>query len=238
MYIRIFLAATLFATMFQSASARAVLVDSLRQTLVQNDLSSQNRIVALGLLARSQCMTDAAGGMAIANDALQQSWKLKDHATTAFIYTIVSMLHHYNGGNKTAAYAALDSAFFYARHSHDKRVLGIAWYRKAWLENVEAKLQEAVTSSFEALKNLEGTNSPGVESTVYYILAQAHANWKDLAQQGTYARLCLETARKSGNFDFTAGGYQAVAHYHYLLYQKNETQHSLWTPHWPGMVRA
>jgi DNA-binding CsgD family transcriptional regulator len=213
--------------MFQSAGAQAVLVDSLRQTLVQRNLSARDRIATMALLARSQCLTDAAGGMAIAQDALQQSWKLKDPATTAFTYTIVSMLHHYNGGNKTAAYAALDSAFYYARQSHQKRVLGICWYRKAWLENVEAKLQEAVTSSLEALKNLEGTNSPGVESTVYYILAQAHANWKDLAQQGKYARLCLETARKSGDFDFIAGGYQAVAHYHYLLYQKNNTQHAL-----------
>jgi DNA-binding CsgD family transcriptional regulator len=165
--------------------------------------------------------------MDIAKDALRQSWKIKDDASAAFTYTIISMLHHYNGGDKAAAYAALDSAFFYARQSSDKQVLGIAWYRKAWLENIEAKLQDAVSSSLAALKSLEGTNSPGTESIVYYILAQIHANWKDLSQQGTYAALCLEAARKSGDYDFIAGGHQVVAHYNYLLYQKNNTQHAL-----------
>jgi DNA-binding CsgD family transcriptional regulator len=228
MYLRsILLAVVLSATMLPSLQAQTVLVDSLRRTLARHDLSPQDRILYLDLLARSQCLTDAAGGMNIAHDALQQCWKIKDASATAFTYTIISMLHHYNGGDRVAAYTALDSGFYYARKSGDRQALGIAWYRKAWLQNIEANLQDAVSSSLEALKALEGTDSPGTESVVYYILAQVHANWKDLSQQGTYATLCLEAARKSGDYDFIAGGHQVVAHYNYLLYQKNNTQHAL-----------
>jgi DNA-binding CsgD family transcriptional regulator len=209
------------------AAAQALLIDSLQQTVSRNDLSPKDHIVTLTLLARAHSRTDAAEGIAIIQDALKRAWKLKDPATTSFVYSVMSMLHYYNGDGEAPAYAAVDSAFYYARQSRQKRPLGIAWFRKAWLQSAGGKFQETVASSMEALKNLEGTNSPDYECSIYNSLAMTHGNWRDFPQQGKYALLCMEAARKSGDPDNLASAYQVAASYYLNLYMQNEKQRPL-----------
>jgi DNA-binding CsgD family transcriptional regulator len=228
MYIRsIFVAVALLVTVLQPASGQTLLIDSLRQALLRNNLSPQEHIVTMALLARAHSRTDAAEGLGIAQDAVQRAWTLKDPATTSFAYSILSMLRYYNGDGESAAYAILDSAFYYARQSRQKRPLGIAWFRKAWLQNIEGKFQEAVGGFMEALRNLDGTNSFNYESSIYYALSTAHGNWKDLPQQGKYGRLCLETARKSGDLDNIASAHQVLASYYLNMFQKDERKQPL-----------
>jgi DNA-binding CsgD family transcriptional regulator len=181
----------------------------------------------MALLARAHCRTNAAEGLGIAQDAVTHSWKLKDAATTSFAYSILAMLRYYNGNGEAAVYAALDSAFYYGRQSRQKRPLGIAWFRKGWMQTIQGKFQEAVSSYMTALKNLEGTNSQDYESSIYYALAQAHGNWRDYPQQGKYARLSLEKAKRSNAPDNIASAYQAVANYYLNVYGKDERQRPL-----------
>ncbi len=196
MYIRsIFVVVALLVTL-RPAGAQALLIDSLQQTLSRNDLSPRDHVVTMALLGRAHCRTDAAEGLGIAQDAVKHSWKLKDAATTSFAYSILAMLRYYNGDGEASVYAALDSTFYYARQSRQKRPLGIAWFRKGWIQSIQGKFQEAVSSYMTALKNLEGTNSHDYESSIYYALAEAHGNWRDYPQQDKYARLSLEAGKK------------------------------------------
>jgi DNA-binding CsgD family transcriptional regulator len=228
MYIRsISVVVALLVTVLQPAGGQTLLIDSLRQALTRNNLSPQEHIVTMALLARAHSRTDAAEGVGIAQDAVQRAWALKDPAATSFAYSILSLLRYYNGDGEPAAYAALDSAFYYARQSRQKRPLGIAWFRKAWLQNIEGKFQDAVSSSMEALRNLDNTNSFNYESSVYYALSMTHGNWQDLPQQGKYGKLCLETALKSGDQDNVASAYQALASYYLNMFQKNERKRPL-----------
>jgi DNA-binding CsgD family transcriptional regulator len=227
MYIRsLFAVVALLVTMCPVAS-QALLIDSLKQTISRNNLPPKDRVVTMALLARAYSRADAAEGIAVAQDALKRAWQVKDPATTSFVYSVISMLHYYNGDGEARSHAAVDSAFYYARQSHQKRPLGIAWFRKAWLQSTEGKFQETVASSMEALKNLEGTNAPDYECSIYNNLSMTHGNWRDFPQQGKYARLCMEAAKRSGDPDNIASAYQVAASYYLNLYMQDEKQRPL-----------
>lgn len=177
------------------------LVDSLNRVLTRKDITLENQITTMGLLARATCITDIAGAMRIENEALQLCRQANDPKSSTFIWSVMVMLQYYHSKDISKARAAVDSALYYAHQSNDKLSLGIAWYRKAWVENLQAKLKDAVNSSLESLKYLEsiGTASYTYIASVYYIMAGAHASWNNLPQQGKYARLCWDASWKSGD---------------------------------------
>jgi hypothetical protein len=113
-----------------------------------------------------------------------------------------------------------DGAIWYAYRTSDRRIKGIAWYRKAWLQNIQGNPHEAEANYLQALKYLEGTGAYAYESFVYYDLAGNYGSWNDLPNQRKYAQLCLQTARQSGDFDNLALAYQAMASYYHNVYQQ------------------
>ncbi|HEY8893776.1 MAG TPA: hypothetical protein VIM79_03145, partial [Niastella sp.] len=182
------------------------------------DLSMKERITTMGLQARALCVTDIERAMRIEKEAMQLCGQLNDAATTSYIWSIMTLLHYYHGKDIPKAIIASDSSVFYARQSNDKLAMGIAWYRKAWAVNLQGKNKDAVNGALEALKYLEGTGGYTYEASLYYIIAGAHAEWRDLPQQGKYARLCLAAAQKCGDADNLVAANQALAtwfHYSY-----------------------
>jgi hypothetical protein len=205
------------------------LADSLSKVLTRKDLTMENRITTMGLLARATCVTNSEGAMRIENEALQLCRQANDPKSSTFIWSIMVMLQYYYGKSIPKCREAADSALYYAQQSNDKLSLGIAWYRKAWVENLQAKWKDAVNSSLEALKYLEDAGNGGYTyiASVYYIITGAHANWSDLPQQGKYARLGLEAARQSGDYDDLLAAFQAMSTYYHYCYDINKTNHSL-----------
>src|SRR3954467_2502703 len=114
------------------------LADSLSKVLTRKDLTMENRITTMGLLARATCVTNSEGAMRIENEALQLCRQVNDPKSSTFIWSIMVMLQYYYGKSIPKCREAADSALYYAQQSNDKLSLGIAWYRKAWVENLQA----------------------------------------------------------------------------------------------------
>ena len=227
MYIRsLFIVIAILVTSRQ-AGAQALLIDSLNQTLSRNNISPKDRIITIAWLAKAHCRIDTTKGLAIIQDAIQRSWKLKDPSTTSLVYSFKIVLLYYSSNVTDAGYAALDSAFYYAQQSHENRALGIAWYRKGWLQGIDGKFQESVSSYITALKYLEGTNSFDYEASIYYSLAQAHGSFGDYPQQYKYARLSIEKAKRSGDPDNIAAAYNTMASYYLDVYEMDQRRRAL-----------
>jgi DNA-binding NarL/FixJ family response regulator len=116
---------------------------------------------------------------------------------------------------------------WYADKTTNKRIKGIAWYRKAFLEDAQENPRESIKSCLEALKYLEGTGAYDYESFVYYNIAGTYAKWEDLPAERKYAELCVQTAEKSGNFDNIAHGQQAMATYYHYRYKQDSENRAL-----------
>ena len=200
--------------------------DSLNRVLQQKDLSPKDRIVTMGLLGESKAFTDVPGGIRIEREALKRCAQLNDPEVTAPIYAFLSMLSFYRSDMESAGHA-LDSALLYADQSRSKKTLGLVWCRKAWLEDMQAKLNDAVKSALQSLKYLEGTDGYMYQASAYYILSSIHAEWGDLPLQKEYAQLSLAAALKSGHLDRIMFGYQKVANYYQFAYKKHRDDHSL-----------
>jgi DNA-binding NarL/FixJ family response regulator len=207
-------------------AAQPGFTDSLNRVLQQKALGLKDRVVTMGLLAQSMAYTDATEGIRIAREAFKLGAPLNDPDVNVPIYSYLVLLYSRKTDMKNAR-QALDSLFVYANTSGKKINLGIAWYRKTWVEHNASKRTDAVKSGMEALKYLEGTDGYMYESSVCYILSSAYAGWGDLALQGEYARRCLKAALKSGDLDRIMWGYQKVANYHQFAYVKNLENHSL-----------
>lgn len=197
------------------------LADSLNNVLSKKELSPENRVMTMGLLARAISVTETDHAVEIGQQTLQLSRTLKDDRYKAFAHaTLVQLYYQHNEIAK--AQLSVDSAIWFAGKTTDRQVKGIAWYRKGWLENLQGKTKEAVSSSLEALKYFAGTNSPNYEASVYYIIGGIYAEWRDLPTQHKYARLCMIAAINSGEPDNLLAACQALATYYHYAYMNSD----------------
>ena len=197
---------------FEDARAQFI-ADSLSTRLLQKDLSLDERVTSMALLARAQSVSDIKNAIHVAEQALSLSGQIPDTKYKAFVYTTVVFLHFMNK-DMQLAHKAVDSALWYANKTSDRRIKGFAWYRKGWVQNIDGQPHEAVATYLQALKYLEGTGAFNYEAIVYYSIASAYAKWNDLLNQKKYAQLSLQAARQSGDLDCLATTYQAMATYY------------------------
>ena len=212
---------------FLSLSAQKLsLSDSLSQVLQRKDLSLKERVVTMGLLGESKAFADDPEGIRIEREALKLYKQLNDPEVAVSIYSYLVLLHAHLDDLKTAS-LALDSMFYYANQSGKKKMLGMAWYRKTWLENKASNRNEVVKSGMEALKYLEGTDGYVYVSSVCYMLSSVYAGWGDLVLQGEYAKRCLKAALKGDDPDRIMWGYQKMANYFQFAYVEDLKNHAL-----------
>jgi len=203
-----------------------IIADSLSTILLQKDLPVENQVMTMGMLARAKSLTETEKALKIGQQALQLSNTLPDPQYKTFIYSILVALYQQHR-ELPKAQEAQDSAMWYAGKTANRRIKGIAWYSKAFLENIRGKNKESVSSSSAALKYLEGTGAYDYESFVYYNLAGIYAEWEDLPAERKYAELCVQTAEKSGDFDNMAYGQQAMATYYHYRYKQHSENRAL-----------
>ncbi|SEW34553.1 regulatory protein, luxR family [Chitinophaga sp. YR573] len=203
-----------------------IIADSLSAILSQKNLPLEDRVMTMGMLARAKSLTQTENALKIGQQALQLSNTLSDPQYKTFIYSILVSVYQQHR-EMPKAQEALDSAIWYAAKTTNRRIKGIAWYRKAFLESLQGKSKESINSALEALKYLEGTGAYDYESFVYYNIAGTYAEWEDLPAERKYAELCVQAAEKSGNFDNMAHGQQAMATYYHYRYKQNRENAAL-----------
>jgi DNA-binding NarL/FixJ family response regulator len=202
------------------------LSDSLSQVLQRKDLSLKDRVVTMGLLGESKAFADDPEGIRIEREALKLYRQLNDPEVAVSIYSHLVLLHARQEDLKNAS-VAVDSMFYYANQSGKRKMLGIAWYRKTWIEHIGPDRNAVVKSGMEALKYLEGTDGYKYVASVCYMLSSVYAGWGDLVLQGEYARRCLKAALKDDDLDRIMWGYQKVANYFQFAYVKDLKNHVL-----------
>lgn len=194
--------------------------DSLSAILDQKNITTEQRVITLSQLARARSITENANAIKLGELALQLSRSMPDAKYTSFAYTTLVQIY-IQKDDMTRTAQAVDSAVWYAAKTEDKVTKGYAWFRKSWLENMKGKSQEALISAQQALKYLEGSNSPAYESLVYYVIAGIYANQYDSPLHKKYAYLCLSTARQSRDYDNLICAYQTLGTYWQYYYMQH-----------------
>lgn len=194
------------------------ITDSLSNRLLRQDLPPGERVITMALLAKSKSISDTKNAIRIAYEALQLSEQLQaPSGYKSFVYSMLVHLHFMNSHMDLAQKAA-DGAIWYAYRTTDRRIRGIAWFRKGWMQDITGEPQEAQATYLQALKYLEGTKSYSYESFVCYYLAGIYGSWSDLPNQQKYAQLCLQKARQSGDADNLALAYNGMASFYLNVY--------------------
>jgi len=194
------------------------ITDSLSNRLLRIDLPAGERVMTMALLAKSKSNTDTKNAIRIAEKALLLCEQLKDPSRyKSFVYSILTHLQFMNS-DMLLAQNAVDGAIWYAYLTTDRRIRGIAWFRKGWMQEITGEPQEAEATYLQALKYLEGTKAYSYESFVYYYLAGIYGSRNDLPNQQKNALLCLQTARQSGDADNLALAYEGMASYYLNVY--------------------
>lgn len=195
--------------------------DSLSAVLAKKDLTREQRVITLSLLARAKSITETNNAISIGLQAVQLSRTLSDGQYTAIAYAILSQVYIQKDDiNKSAE--AVDSAIFYAGRTESQLAKGIAWYRKSWLENLRGRSHEALVTAQQSLKYLEKTGAVEYQSSVYYIIASIYANLYDSPLHKKYAQLCLQAALKNMDYDNLLIAYQSLGTYWQYYHMQHE----------------
>jgi hypothetical protein len=209
------------------ATIRAQFItDSLSTRLSQKDLSLEDRVTTMALLARAKSIADTKSAIRIAERALALSRQLPDARYTALVYTHLVFLRFVNS-EMPLAQKSVDSALWYADKTSDRSIKGFALFRKGWLQDIQGNDHESMVTYLQALKYLEGTGAYIYQSFVYYNMAGNYAAWGDLPNEKKYAQLTLQAARQSADLDELASAYQAMASYYHYAYEKQPDNKAL-----------
>lgn len=192
--------------------------DSLNQVLRRKDLSAPDRITTTVALINTKLERDPYGALTLAKQTLLLARQVQDPQYKALVHATLAQLYYFTGKNMIACRASTDSAIAYAEESTNRRVKGIAWYRRAWLDNIEGNDDLSAQNFLKALTFLQGQNSADYECLTYYHLAPLYAEKGDRRLQKKYAWLNLAAARKSHDYDLLAFAYQAIGTYYHDAY--------------------
>lgn len=207
------IAISVITTFFSAAVCMAnIPADSLSHVLLQKNITTEQRVMTLSLLARATSITETDHAISLGLQAVQLSRSLSDAQHTAIAYAILAPVY-LQKNDLTHSAQMVDSALFYAEKTKSALAKGVAWYRKAWMENLQGKSQEALLSAQQSLKYLEESKDQSYQSSVYYIIASIYANLYDSPLHKKYAQLCLQAAIKDMDYDNVLMAYQTLGTY-------------------------
>ncbi|UCJ05250.1 hypothetical protein KTO58_16280 [Chitinophaga pendula] len=209
-----------------SAVYGQVQADSLRQVLSRADLTQEERIMTMGKLAYTTGERFRREAVALVKQALRLSYGLKDGQYSAFSHAMLGSLYM-RVDSVSMAREELDSARWYLSRTENRTVKGVVYYMGGSLFDKEGKPHEALKSFFQALRLLDGQQSPGYESAIYYQISNIYADWQEWKSQQRYALLCMQLAKVSGDPDHICSSYQSMANYYERIFRRDTTRHEL-----------
>lgn len=194
------------------------ITDSLSNRLLRQDLPPGERVTTMALLAKSKSATDTKNAIRIAENALVLCEQLQEPSVyKSFVYSVLVHLQFMNNKMDEAQKAA-DDAVWFGYRTTNRRIKGIAWFRKGWMQDMTGEPHEAEVTWLQALKFLEGTKAYSYESFVCYYLAGNYGAWDDITNQQKYAKLCLQKARQSGDAENLAFADEGMASFYLNIY--------------------
>jgi hypothetical protein len=186
--------------------------DSLSAVLAQKNITPEQKVMTLSLLARAKSITENKNAIAIGLQAVDLSRALPDAQYTAIAYATLAQIYIQNN-DLTRSAMVVDSAVYYAEKTESPLAKGIAWYRKCWMENIKGEDKAALLSGQQALKYLEKAGSAYYESGVYYVIASIYANQEDGPLHKKYGALSLKAALVDMDYDNILCAYQTLGTY-------------------------
>jgi len=186
--------------------------DSLSAVLTQKNITPEQKVLTLSLLARAKSITENKNAIAIGLQAVDLSRRLSDAQYTAIAYATLAQIY-LQANDMTRSAAVVDSAVYYAGKTESQLAKGIAWYRKCWMENIKGDAKNALLSGQQALKYLEQAGSAHYASAVYYVMASIYANQEDGPLHKKYGLLSLKAALVDMDYDNILVAYQTLGTY-------------------------
>lgn len=143
--------------------------DSLSSRLTQKNLAPEERVTTMTLLAKSKSATDTKNAIRIAENALVLCEQLKEPSVyKSFVYSVLHL--QFMNNKMDEAQKAADGAVWFGYRTTNRRIKGIAWFRKGWMQEMTGEPREAEVTYLQALNFLEGTKAYSYESFVCYYL--------------------------------------------------------------------
>lgn len=201
----------IFTLLVVTCTARTP-ADSLSAVLAQKNITPEQKVLTLSLLARAKSITENEHAIAIGLQAIQLSRSLPDAQYTAIAYATMAQIYIQHN-DLTRSAAVVDSAIYYAEKTASPLAKGIAWYRKCWMENIKMDDTAALRSGQQALKYLEKAGSAYYASGVYYVIASIYANQEDGPLHKKYGLLSLQAALVDMDYDNILCAYQTLGTY-------------------------
>lgn len=221
---KITISVIIFSLLVVTCTARTP-ADSLSGVLAQKNITPEQKVMTLSLLARAKSITENKNAIAIGRQAVQLSRSLPDAQYISIAYATLAQIY-IQDNDRTQSAQVVDSAVYYAEKTTSPLAKGIAWYRKCWMENIKGEEKAALLSGQQALKYLEKAGSANYESAVYYIIASIYANQEDGPLHKKYGQLSLQRALTSGDYDNILCAYQTLGtywQYHHMAHPDDKT---------------
>jgi ATP-dependent transcriptional regulator len=144
----------------------------------------------------------------------------------ALIYSALASI--YAGQDSLAlAFAAMDSAQWYAGQTDDKLTKGLVVNKKAWFEMLLENTDKAYEYRLEALRMLEGVHTQQAaytRSNIYHHLAAAEGHWGRPEKQLKFANLSLSEALNSKDADAISNAYLSMGVSFLYRYRKDTSR--------------
>lgn len=210
-----------------SGWAQSMIIDSLNQIIDRSDFTQGERIEAMGslakILAAHNKMEEA---MEMIGKAEILSSRKKDDRYKALILSTKSYLFVQQDSLKQA-FEAADSAEWFASRTSDRIVKGRVRFRRGWLEHMVENTDKAYKDMLEALRLLDAEGTELYKSNIYHYLSAIHGYWGNSEKQLQYARLCLDSALKSGDPDAISNAYLSTGSRYLHDFRQDSSQRNL-----------
>lgn len=212
-----------------SAGAQSTVIDSLNVIISNPDAARHERIAAICQKANILTIQKRfAEALLLVGKAKELNEK-DDEPSGALIYSTLSSI--YAGQDSLGpAFAAMDSAQWYASQTDDKLTKGLVLNKKAWFESYLENTDKAYEYRLEALRMLEGLHEQQaayVRSNIYHHLAAAEGHWRRPEKQLKFASLCLSEALNSNDADAISNAYLSMGISFLYRYRKDTSQKTL-----------
>lgn len=199
----------LFGFLFQKSAAQNRHTDSLYKVINNPGTNNQQKIMTLSHLANIVRYYNVSEALKLAQQAVSLSSKEKDPKYKVYAYEIRSSVH-LRMRKVELSHKDTDSSLFYAAQTQDVKAKSWAWYGKGRELDFESRHKEAVAAQLKALKYIKGKGYWKEEASIYYALYGVFSTWEDIDNEGKYALLALDAAKKSNNPNNICESWQAV----------------------------
>ncbi len=200
-----------------SASAQNNYTDSLRRELARPAINPGEQALLQCSLAASLRFLAPDQGVEFARRAATYARTQSDGKFGVFAYNSLSLLFLMKDSLR-AAISAADSCDWYASRTDDPVALATADFRRACIYNVHHQHDETILSIQRAFQHLGEIEYLPLKTYAYYTLYSVYADLDDWENEEKYARLCLQSALRSGDPNLVVTGYEAMGIAHQFRY--------------------